>query len=53
MAHRDLISKSVGCTLETIDIYGDRVAFYKDPNGVNIEILRPVPDELIWAPAWM
>lgn len=46
-AHRDLISKKVQCTLEPTDIDGNRVAFFKDPNGVDIEILRPLPSELI------
>jgi catechol 2,3-dioxygenase-like lactoylglutathione lyase family enzyme len=52
-AHRDLISKQVECTLEPTDVDGNRVAFFKDPNGVDIEVLRPLPDGLIRPQAWM
>lgn len=51
-AHRDLISKEVECTLEPTDIDGNRVAFFRDPNGIDIEILRPLPAELIRSQAW-
>jgi catechol 2,3-dioxygenase-like lactoylglutathione lyase family enzyme len=46
-AYRELISQGVQCTLEPTDFNGNRVTFFKDPNGVDIEILRPLPDELI------
>jgi catechol 2,3-dioxygenase-like lactoylglutathione lyase family enzyme len=42
-AHADLVAKGVECTLEPTSLENNRVAFFKDPNGVDIEILNPLP----------
>lgn len=42
-AYKDLVSKGVSFDLEPMDYEGNRIAFFKDPNGVDIEIMLPIP----------
>ena len=42
-AYQDLRSKGVDFHLQPTDFGENRVAFFKDPNGIDIEILRPLP----------
>jgi catechol 2,3-dioxygenase-like lactoylglutathione lyase family enzyme len=42
-AYEDLVSKGVKFDVEPMDYEGNRIAFFKDPNGVDIEIMLPIP----------
>lgn len=42
-AYEDLVAKGVKFELEPLDYEGNRIAFFKDPNGVDIEIMLPIP----------
>jgi catechol 2,3-dioxygenase-like lactoylglutathione lyase family enzyme len=45
-AYQDLRSKGVNFHLPPTDFGENRVAFFKDPNGIDIEILHPLPDSI-------
>ena len=42
-AHEELAAQGIQFDLEPVDYGGTRMAFFKDPNGVDIELLPPVP----------
>jgi len=44
--HQELVGMGVPCLLEPQVVEGTRVAFYQDPNGVDLEVLRPLPTKL-------
>jgi catechol 2,3-dioxygenase-like lactoylglutathione lyase family enzyme len=46
-AFDELRSKGVQFHLLPTDIDGNRIAFFKDPNGIDIEILFPLPRNLL------
>jgi glyoxylase I family protein len=46
-AYEDLVSKGVSFDLKPMDYEGNRIAFFKDPNGVDIEIMLPIPRNLL------
>jgi catechol 2,3-dioxygenase-like lactoylglutathione lyase family enzyme len=46
-AYQDLRSKGVDFHLQPTDFGENRVAFFKDPNGIDIEILRPLPQSIL------
>jgi catechol 2,3-dioxygenase-like lactoylglutathione lyase family enzyme len=46
-AYEDLVSKGVIFDIEPMDYEGNRIAFFKDPNGVDIEIMLPIPRNLL------
>ncbi len=46
-AYQELLSKGVDFHLKPTEIEGNRIAFFKDPNGIDIEILHPLPQSLL------
>jgi catechol 2,3-dioxygenase-like lactoylglutathione lyase family enzyme len=44
-AHDELVSKGVEFDVEPMDYEGNRIAFFKDPNGVDLELMLPMPRE--------
>ncbi len=44
-AHEELVSKGVAFDVEPMDYEGNRIAFFKDPNGVDLELMLPIPRE--------
>ena len=42
-AYEELVSKGVKFDLEPMDYEGNRMTFFKDPNGVDIELMLPIP----------
>jgi catechol 2,3-dioxygenase-like lactoylglutathione lyase family enzyme len=46
-AYKDLVSKGVNFDIEPMDYEDNRIAFFKDPNGVDIELMLPMPRELL------
>jgi catechol 2,3-dioxygenase-like lactoylglutathione lyase family enzyme len=46
-AYQELRSKGVEFHLTPTETEGNRVAFFKDPNGIDIEILHPLPQTLL------
>lgn len=45
--YQELLSKGVDFHLKPTETEGNRVAFFKDPNGIDIEILHPLPQTLL------
>lgn len=46
-SYQDLRSKGMDFHLEPTDFEDNRVAFFRDPNGIDIEILHPLPQTLL------
>ena len=46
-AYRDLNLEGVDFHLPPTDFEDNRVAFFKDPNGIDIEILHPLPQNVL------
>lgn len=46
-AYQELSSAGVDFHLKPTDFDGTRIAFFKDPNGIDIEILHPLPQDLL------
>lgn len=44
-AHEELVSNGVEFDVEPMDYEGNRIAFFKDPNGIDIELMLPMPRE--------
>ena len=44
-AYQELVSKGVSFDVEPMDYEGNRIAFFKDPKGVDIELMLPKPRE--------
>ena len=44
-AYEELVSRGVEFDVEPMDYEGNRLAFFKDPNGVDLELMLPMPRE--------
>lgn len=47
VAYQELNSAGVDFHLKPTNIENNRVAFFKDPNGIDIEILHPLPQSML------